>query len=100
MGGARFQPYAAPTTAADGIFPDELHAGGLQRPYQLYERIHGPADDALAGFHALNGWHGQLGGVGERALVQTEERARGTELGGGDHVNPITIDGLSIKRVS
>ena len=52
---------------------------------ELHQGIHVATDDALARLHALDGGQGELGGLGQRALVHAEKRAGGAELGSGYH---------------
>lgn len=64
---------------------DQFDSRTIERGNQLHERIHIGADDAIAGFHALNGGNGKVGQVGHLPLIYIQERTSGPELIGGDH---------------
>ena len=51
-----------------------------------------PRIDAVARLHALDGRHRQARQLGQLALVDAEQRPRGAQLGGSDHVFYIKID--------
>ncbi len=64
---------------------DQLDPRIIKGGNQLHQRIDIAADDAVAGFHALDRRHRKVGEPGHLPLIDVQERARGPELIGGDH---------------
>ena len=57
----------------------------FKRGNQLHQRIDIGPDDAVAGFHALNGRNRKIRQIGGLPLVYIQQRAGGPELVGRDH---------------
>ena len=79
------EPDAAASGRARSARIDQLDPGVLKRGNQLHQGIDVAADDAVAGFHALDGRHRKVGQLGHLPLIDVQERARGPELIGGNH---------------
>jgi hypothetical protein len=79
------EPDAATSGRARNSRIDQLDACLLKRGNQLHEGVNVAADDAITGFHALNGRHRKGGQIGHLPLIDVQERASGPELMGGYH---------------
>src|SRR4029077_15528903 len=64
---------------------DQLDPRVFKRGDQFHERIDVGADDAVAGFHALNGRNRKVRQTGGLPLIDIQEGTGGPELIGGDH---------------
>src|SRR6266436_3311036 len=64
---------------------DQFDPCALKGGNQFHERIDVGADDAVAGFHALNGWNRKVRQAGGLPLIDIQEGTGGPELIGGDH---------------
>jgi hypothetical protein len=67
------------------VVGDQLNAERLERPNELHQRIDVAANDAVAGFHALDGRQRQSSRFSERPLIDTEKGARRPELARCNH---------------
>jgi len=85
---ARFllQPHASPAGDAGRTLRNQLDAGFVERRYQFRERIDVAANDAVAGFHALNCRHRKLSQFRQLALIKLGQGARRTQLFRRNHV--------------
>src|SRR5436190_10152873 len=79
------EPDATSARRARSARIDQFDAGVLKRGNQYHERIDIGADDAVAGFHALNGGNRKVRQIGGLSLIDIQERASSPELIGGDH---------------
>jgi hypothetical protein len=64
---------------------DQFNPRILQCGNQLHQGIDVAADDAVAGFHALDGGDGKVCKVGGLPLIDIQERTGRPELVGRDH---------------
>src|SRR4029077_16268265 len=90
---------AAAATVAFGIVAEQFDARRAQCLDPLGQRIADAAPVALTSFHSLDGWQGHAGKVGQRLLVDAEQRPRGPQLCGNNHrsylkstISPIRTD--------
>ncbi len=65
-----FEPHTASAAGGGRAFADQLDAIGRKRIDQLHQRVDIAAHDAVARFHALNGWQRQAGNLRQLALVE------------------------------
>src|SRR5882757_8503393 len=79
------EPDAPSARRARSARIDQFDAGVLKRGNQFHERIDVGADDAVAGFHALNGRNRKVRQTGGLPLIDIQEGTGGPELIGGDH---------------
>ena len=79
------KPDAPSLSGADDIVADQLNSGSFQRLNNLHQGIDHAPHLPPRGFHSLNGGHRKPGHLRELALVDTEEGARRSHLGGSDH---------------
>ena len=79
------QPDASATGRARNARIDQFDPRVLKRGNQLHQRIDIAADDAVAGFHALDGGHRKVRQISHLPLIDVQERARSPELIGGNH---------------
>ena len=77
--------HATTVTTARGTLVEELQAGFLQRGHELHERVDRPSHDPPAPLHALNRRHREPRPLGQRALVDSQERPGRFELAGSYH---------------
>jgi uncharacterized DUF497 family protein len=79
------EPDAPPSGRTRNPRIDQFDPRILKSGNQLHERIDVGSDDAIAGFHALNGGNGKVCQIGHLPLIYIQERAGGPELVGRDH---------------
>ena len=77
-----FHADAAAAVLAHRAFADQFDSRRVERADQLGQRIDRAADNAVARLHPLDGGQRQVCELRELALVETEQRPRGFELGG------------------
>ncbi len=77
-------PFVQTHTRA-AVLRSELHTGVFQRALDLGEGLDGPADRAIAAFHALYGGRVDIGLLGKLARGPAQERARRADLIRGQH---------------
>src|SRR5438132_8470242 len=73
IGGSCFQPDAAAAAGTLRIVSNQFDPGCIECCYELHQRVDIAANDAVASFHALDGWQRQAGKVRELALVDTNQ---------------------------
>src|SRR5258705_6995997 len=92
-------PFPQADTAAAALarrtFVDQFDAQPLERRNQLHQRLDVAADHPIARLHALDRGQRKTRGLGQLALVDTREGARGAQLPGGDHAIGFSCDMLS-----
>ena len=64
---------------------DQFDSGVLEGRDQFHERIDVGPDDAVTGFHALNGRNRKVCQIGSLPLIDIEESTGSLELVGGNH---------------
>jgi hypothetical protein len=79
------KPNAPPSGRTRNPRIDQFDPCILKSGNQFHERIDVGPDDAVAGFHALNGRNRKIRQIGGLPLVYIQERAGGPELIGRDH---------------
>jgi hypothetical protein len=79
------KPNAPPSGRTRNPRIDQFDPCILKSGNQFHERIHVGPDDAVAGFHALNGRNRKIRQIGGLPLVYIQQRAGGPELVGRDH---------------
>jgi hypothetical protein len=79
------KPNAPPSGRTRNPRIDQFDPCILKSGNQFHERIDVGPDNAVAGFHALNGRNRKIRQIGGLSLVYIQERAGGPELIGRDH---------------
>jgi hypothetical protein len=89
-------PNPTPATLAHGAIVDQLDAEGIQPGDQLHQGVNIAADEAVAGFHPLNGRHRKARTLRQLALVNADQGTCSAELGSSYHVLSISYPLLTI----